>query len=54
MWRPHRDCPAGYRSDVHQADFAGVAKSMHGARKTGATRAADNSATVAELEAVPG
>jgi len=35
-------------------DAAGVAKSAHGARKIGATRAANNGATVAELEAIFG
>jgi integrase len=33
---------------------AGVAKSAHGVRKIGATRAAENGATVAELEAIFG
>jgi integrase len=33
---------------------AGVAKSAHGCRKIGATRAAENGATVAELEALFG
>jgi integrase len=33
---------------------AGVAKSAHGVRKIGATRAANNGATVAELEAIFG
>ena len=35
-------------------DAAGVAKSAHGVRKIGATRAANNGATVAELEAIFG
>jgi Phage integrase family len=33
---------------------AGVTKSAHGVRKIGATRAANNGATVAELEAIFG
>jgi integrase len=33
---------------------AGVPKSAHGVRKIGATRAANNGATVAELEAISG
>ena len=36
------------------ADAAGVEKSAHGVRKIGATRAAENGATVAELEAIFG
>ena len=35
-------------------DAAGVAKSAHGVRKIGAPRAANNGATVAELEAIFG
>ena len=33
---------------------AGVSKSAHGVRKIGATRAAENGATIAELEAIFG
>jgi integrase len=36
------------------SNAAGVAKSAHGLRKIGATRAANNGATVAELEAIFG
>ena len=36
------------------ARAAGVKKSAHGVRKIGATRAAENGATVAELEAIFG
>jgi hypothetical protein len=39
-------------SDASRA--AGVNKSAHGVRKIGATRAAENGATVAELEAIFG
>lgn len=42
------------QSFAEAARKAGVAKSAHGVRKAGATRAAENGATVAELEALFG